>query len=79
MKTVAKGIQSFLSKHNAIILVTHYQRILGEIKPDFVHILSQGKIVRSGDYALAMEIEQQGYENPGHHHDKNKPKTNRES
>jgi Fe-S cluster assembly ATP-binding protein len=44
------------------VLVTHYQRLLDYVEPDFVHVLSQGKIVRSGDKSLALELEERGYE-----------------
>jgi Fe-S cluster assembly ATP-binding protein len=47
---------------NAIVLITHYQRLLDYIVPDFVHILAQGKIVKTGDKHLAMELEKQGYD-----------------
>jgi Fe-S cluster assembly ATP-binding protein len=44
-------------------VITHYQRLLNYIKPDFVHIIADGKIVKSGDYSLALELEEKGYEN----------------
>ena len=44
-----------------MIVVTHYQRLLEYIKPDFVHVLADGKIIRSGDYTLALELEEKGY------------------
>ena len=46
----------------ALVLVTHYQRLLDYIEPDFVHVLSKGRIVRSGDKSLALELEEKGYE-----------------
>jgi len=62
LKTVAKGVNSLKSKYNAIVLVTHYQRLLDYIKPDFVHVLYKGKIVKSGDKSLALELEEKGYD-----------------
>eukprot|EP00308_Calcidiscus_leptoporus_P001219 CAMPEP_0119352692 /NCGR_PEP_ID=MMETSP1334-20130426/1953_1 /TAXON_ID=127549 /ORGANISM="Calcidiscus leptoporus, Strain RCC1130" /LENGTH=307 /DNA_ID=CAMNT_0007365795 /DNA_START=1 /DNA_END=924 /DNA_ORIENTATION=- len=61
LKTVAGGINTFRSTDNAIILITHYQRLLDYIKPDFVHVMSQGRIVRSGGADLAKELEADGY------------------
>jgi Fe-S cluster assembly ATP-binding protein len=62
LKAVAKGVNSLRSADRAIILVTHYQRLLGYIEPDFVHVLSKGRIVRSGDKSLAVELEERGYD-----------------
>jgi Fe-S cluster assembly ATP-binding protein len=62
LKAVAKGVNSLRSEDRAIILVTHYQRLLGYIEPDFVHVLSKGRIVRSGDKSLAIELEERGYD-----------------
>jgi Fe-S cluster assembly ATP-binding protein len=62
LKAVADGVNSLRSPDRAIILVTHYQRLLDYIKPDFVHVLSGGKIVRSGDKTLALELEEKGYD-----------------
>lgn len=61
LKVVAKGINSFMTKEKAVIIITHYQKILEFIKPDFVHVMSHGKIVKSGDHLLAKEIEAKGY------------------
>lgn len=61
LKTVSAGINSVVGKDIGILLITHYQRILKYIKPDFVHILVDGKIVRSGDFKLAEQIEEKGY------------------
>lgn len=61
LKLVAKGVNALRSSDRAIVMITHYQRLLGYIEPDFVHILSGGQIVRSGDKALAAELEQHGY------------------
>ena len=62
LKIVAKGINSLRTRHNAMVLVTHYQRLLNYIEPDFVHVLLQGRIVRSGGPSLARELEQRGYD-----------------
>lgn len=61
LKTVSQGINSVRGKEIGILLITHYQRILKYIKPNFVHILVDGKIVKSGDFKLAEEIEEKGY------------------
>lgn len=62
LRTVAEGVNKLRSKQNAILLITHYQRLLDYIKPDFVHVLSGGKIIQSGDASLALELEQKGYD-----------------
>jgi len=62
LRIVAEGINQLKKKENAIILVTHYQRILNYVTPDFVHILYDGQIIRSGDKNLAIEVEEKGYE-----------------
>lgn len=61
LKTVAAGVNQFKSDNNGIVLITHYQRLLDYIKPDFVHVMYKGKIVRSGGPELALELEQDGY------------------
>ena len=61
LKVVAKGINDFRSDQNAILLITHYQRLLDYIVPDYVHVLAEGKIAQSGDKKLALELEQKGY------------------
>jgi Fe-S cluster assembly ATP-binding protein len=61
LKMVAEGVNSQRSAERSFIVVTHYQRLLDFIKPDYVHVLSDGKIVRSGDASLAHELEAQGY------------------
>jgi len=61
LKTVADGINATRSPRRAIILVTHYQRLLNYIVPDHVHVLSQGRIVKSGGAGLALELEKHGY------------------
>lgn len=62
LKTVAAGVNKLRHPHNSMIVITHYQRLLNYIEPDFVHILSEGKIVKSGDKQLAHELEKKGYE-----------------
>ncbi|MFZ3231784.1 MAG: Fe-S cluster assembly ATPase SufC [Pseudobdellovibrio sp.] len=62
LKIVAEGVNKLRSKQNAIILVTHYQRLLNYIKPDFVHVLAGGKIIQTGDASLALELEEKGYD-----------------
>ena len=62
LKVVANAVNSMRSADRAIVLVTHYQRVLNYIEPDVVHVLSQGRIVRSGDKNLALELEERGYE-----------------
>ena len=61
LKVVAEGVNSQRSPKRSFIVITHYQRLLDFIKPDFVHVLSDGKIVKSGDASLAHELEKQGY------------------
>ena len=65
LKVVAKGVNEFKSDSKAIILITHYQRLLDYIKPDYVHVLSNGKIIESGDKSLAQRLEQTGYKDDG--------------
>lgn len=62
LKTVATGINRLRRPNNAMIVITHYQRLLDYIVPDFVHVLSGGRIVRSGDKTLALELEEKGYD-----------------
>lgn len=62
LRIVANGVNKLRSKENAIIVVTHYQRLLNYIIPDFVHVLYQGKIVKSGGKELALELEEKGYD-----------------
>ncbi len=62
LRIVANGVNKLRSKNNAIIVVTHYQRLLDYIVPDFVHVLYQGKIVKSGTKELAIELEAKGYD-----------------
>jgi Fe-S cluster assembly ATP-binding protein len=62
LKTVARGVNTLKSKFNSVVLVTHYQRLLDYIEPDFVHVLHDGKIIKSGDKSLALELEEKGYD-----------------
>jgi len=62
LKAVAAGVSTLRGPDRAIVLVTHYQRLLDYIEPDFVHVLSEGRIVRSGDKSLALELEEKGYD-----------------
>jgi len=61
LKTVSDGVNALRSPDRSVILVTHYQRLLDYIEPDFVHVLADGRIVRSGDKSLAKELEKKGY------------------
>jgi Fe-S cluster assembly ATP-binding protein len=61
LKTVAGGVNALRSKDRSMIVVTHYQRLLNYIVPDMVHVLYNGRIVRSGDKRLALELEERGY------------------
>jgi Fe-S cluster assembly ATP-binding protein len=61
LKTVAEGVNAMRGPDRAIVVVTHYQRLLNYIVPDFVHVLSEGRIVRSGGKELALELEDKGY------------------
>ena len=63
LKIVAKGVNTFKNKYNATVMVTHYQRLLDYIKPDFIHVLSKGKIVKTGNADLGVELEKTGYAN----------------
>jgi Fe-S cluster assembly ATP-binding protein len=62
LRIVAEGVNKLRSADNAIILVTHYQRLLNYIEPDFVHVLANGKIVKEGGKELALELEEKGYD-----------------
>jgi Fe-S cluster assembly ATP-binding protein len=62
LKTVAEGIQSFSSPDNAMVLITHYQRMLNYITPNFVHVMHAGEIVKSGGSELAKQLEEKGYD-----------------
>ncbi|GIR99101.1 Fe-S cluster assembly ATPase SufC [Flavobacteriales bacterium] len=62
LKIVANGVNKLKNDDNAIIIITHYQRLLDYILPDFVHVLQDGKITKSGDKSLALELEEKGYD-----------------
>lgn len=62
LRIVAKGVNTLRSANNAIVIVTHYQRLLQYIVPDYVHVLYEGKIVKSGGKELALELEEKGYD-----------------
>jgi len=61
LKIVAKGINTIRNNKRSFIIVTHYQRILNYIKPDYVHVLYNGRIIKSGNFNIAKKIEEQGY------------------
>jgi Fe-S cluster assembly ATP-binding protein len=61
LQEVAKGVNYLRSPDRSFVLITHYQRLLDYIVPDFVHVLADGKIVKSGDKSLALELEDKGY------------------
>lgn len=62
LRIVADGVNSFRNEGNAVLLITHYQRLLDYIQPDFVHVLADGKIIKTGDKTLALELEEKGYD-----------------
>jgi Fe-S cluster assembly ATP-binding protein len=62
LKIVSKGVNTLRNKKNSFLIITHYQRLLNYIKPDFVHVLINGKIVKSGGPELALDLEKKGYE-----------------
>lgn len=61
LRVISEGINAMRSPERAIILVTHYQRLLNYIEPDFIHVLAHGQIIKSGDKSLALELEDKGY------------------
>ena len=63
LRIVADGVNSYKNKDNAFLIITHYQRLLDYIKPDFVHVLSNGNIVKTGNAELGVELEKTGYSN----------------
>ena len=63
LRIVADGVNSHKNKNNAFLIITHYQRLLDYIKPDFIHVLSKGKIIKTGCAELGQELEKTGYEN----------------
>jgi len=62
LRVVSRGVNSLRSPERAIVLVTHYQRLLDYLEPDYVHVLSEGRILRTGDKSLALELERRGYD-----------------
>lgn len=62
LRIVSDGVNKLKNKTNAVVLITHYQRLLDYIKPDFVHVLAGGKIIETGDASLAQKLEKQGYD-----------------
>ncbi len=62
LKIVSTGVNAYKTKENAVMVITHYQRLLDYIIPDFVHILYKGKIIKSGDKTLALDVEKRGYD-----------------
>ncbi|MBC7481421.1 MAG: ABC transporter ATP-binding protein, partial [Rhizobacter sp.] len=62
LRIVSQGVNQLANKDNAIVLVTHYQRLLNYIVPDFVHVMEAGRIIKTGDKALALELETRGYD-----------------
>ena len=63
LRIVADGVNSSKTKSNAFLIITHYQRLLDYIKPDFIHVLSKGKIIKTGDRELGQQLEKSGYAN----------------
>jgi len=63
LRVVADGVNSLRQKNNSFLIITHYQRLLDYIKPDFVHVLMNGRIIKSGGPELSLELEKKGYEN----------------
>ena len=63
LRIVADGVNSLRKKDNSFLIITHYQRLLDYIKPDYVHVLMNRKIIKSGGPELALELENKGYEN----------------
>ena len=62
LRIVAQGVNQLSTKDNAIVMVTHYQRLLNYIVPDYVHVMEAGRIIKTGGKALALELESRGYE-----------------
>lgn len=69
IKLVAKAVNSLLDGKRSVLMITHYDRLLELIKPDFVHILKDGKIVKSGDYTLALRLQKEGFDKIGEEHE----------
>ena len=62
LRIVANGVSRLRTPDNAVVLVTHYQRLLNYITPDYVHVMDQGRIIKTGDRELALELESRGYD-----------------
>ena len=62
LRIISKGIKTFMTEEKAIVLITHYQRLLDYVQPDFIHVMQDGKIIKTGTAELAKELEQKGYE-----------------
>jgi Fe-S cluster assembly ATP-binding protein len=62
LRIVANGVNKLKNENNAVLVITHYQRLLDYIVPDFVHVLMDGKIVKTGGADLALELEEKGYD-----------------
>lgn len=62
LRIVSEGVNAFKNEGNAVLLITHYQRLLNYIQPDFVHVLADGKIIKTGGKELALELEEKGYD-----------------
>ena len=62
LRIVSEGVNKLRNKDNSFLVITHYQRLLNYIKPDYVHIIADGSIIKSGDFSLALELEEKGYE-----------------
>ena len=63
LRIVSEGVNTLRSSKNSFLIITHYQRLLNYIKPDYVHVLKNGKIIKTGNFELALELENKGYEN----------------
>jgi Fe-S cluster assembly ATP-binding protein len=62
LRIVAEGVSKLRRTDNSFLVITHYQRLLDHLKPDIVHVLMDGKIIRSGNHTLALELEERGYD-----------------
>jgi Fe-S cluster assembly ATP-binding protein len=62
LKIISKGINTYMNQNKSIILITHYQRLLDYVKPDYIHVMQEGKIIKTGNSQLAKELEKKGYE-----------------
>ncbi len=62
LRIVASGVNQLANENNALLLITHYQRLLDYIVPDYVHVVSDGRIIKTGTKELALELEEQGYD-----------------